>query len=57
MKLKKRIAFIGTGVMGKSIVKHLLHAGHEVTIYTRTIAKAKSLIELGANWASSPADA
>lgn len=31
---KKRIAFIGTGVMGASIIKHLLKNGHEVTVYT-----------------------
>ncbi|MBD8031573.1 MULTISPECIES: NAD(P)-dependent oxidoreductase [Solibacillus] len=53
----KKIGFIGTGVMGASIVKHLLNAGHEVTIYTRTKAKADGLIELGAKWASSPAEA
>ncbi len=51
------IAFIGTGVMGASIVKHLLKAGHEVTVYTRTQAKALPLIELGAKWADSPAQA
>lgn len=36
---KERIAFVGTGVMGASIVKHLLNNGHEVTIYTRTKKK------------------
>ena len=35
-----KIAFIGTGVMGASIVKHLLKAGKEVTIYTRTKVNA-----------------
>ncbi|MCS1383856.1 NAD(P)-dependent oxidoreductase [Lysinibacillus sphaericus] len=54
---KERIAFIGTGVMGASIVKHLLQNGHEVTVYTRTKEKAEPLIALGANWASSPAEA
>lgn len=52
-----KIAFIGTGVMGASIVKHLLKAGKEVTIYTRTKEKANELLNLGAQWASSPADA
>lgn len=51
------IAFIGTGVMGASIVKHLLRAGHDVTIYSRTKAKAVPLLELGAKWADSPAEA
>lgn len=54
---KQRIAFIGTGVMGASIVKHLLQNGHEVTVYTRTKEKAEPLIALGASWASSPAEA
>ncbi len=54
---KERIAFIGTGVMGASIVKHLLHNGHEVTVYTRTKEKAEPLVALGATWASSPAEA
>ena len=51
------IAFVGTGVMGSSIVKHLLKAGHEVTVYTRTKSKAQQLIDLGATWADTPAQA
>ena len=51
------IAFIGTGVMGKSIVLHLLKANHDVTIYTRTKEKAQSLIEAGATCAASPKEA
>ena len=53
----KKIGFIGTGVMGSSIVKHLLNAGHKVTIYTRTKSKADELIALGATWAETPAQA
>ncbi|MEG0383629.1 MAG: NAD(P)-dependent oxidoreductase [Solibacillus sp.] len=53
----KKIGFVGTGVMGASIVKHLLNAGHEVTIYTRTKSKADSLVSLGAKWAETPASA
>ena len=53
----KKIGFIGTGVMGASIVKHLLNAGHEVTVYTRTKSKADALVEQGAKWANSPAEA
>jgi len=52
---QKKIAFIGTGVMGSSIVKHLLKAGFEVTVYNRTKAKADPLIGLGALWADTPA--
>ncbi|WP_341301736.1 NAD(P)-dependent oxidoreductase [Lysinibacillus sp. FSL H8-0500] len=54
---RQRIAFIGAGVMGASIIKHLLQNGHEVTVYTRTKAKAEPLIALGASWASTPAEA
>lgn len=56
MQLQK-VAFIGTGVMGSSIVKHLLQHKFDVTIYSRTKKKAEPLIELGARWASTPAEA
>jgi 3-hydroxyisobutyrate dehydrogenase len=49
-----RIAFVGTGVMGKSMAGHLLKAGHEVVVYTRTKAKAEDLLKAGARWADSP---
>jgi 3-hydroxyisobutyrate dehydrogenase len=52
-----RIAFVGTGVMGSSMVGHLLTAGHEVRVYTRTRAKAAPLLAAGAHWADSPAAA
>lgn len=48
------IGFVGTGVMGQSIVKHLLKAGHSVFIYTRTKSKAEKLISEGAVWCKSP---
>lgn len=57
MDLNLNIAFIGTGVMGKSIVKHLLKAGFDVTVYNRTKEKAHPLIELGAKWADTPSEA
>jgi len=47
----RKIAFIGTGVMGASIVKHLLRADYDVVVYTRTKAKAEPLVEAGARWA------
>lgn len=50
----KKIAFIGTGVMGKSIVKHLLAKQYEVSIYTRTKEKAQELLTIGALWAPTP---
>lgn len=49
-----KIGFIGIGVMGHSIVTHLMNAGHELMIYTRTKSKAETLIENGANWCQTP---
>jgi 3-hydroxyisobutyrate dehydrogenase len=50
----QRIAWIGTGVMGASMCGHLIAAGHPVTIYSRTRAKAQPLLDRGADWADSP---
>ncbi|WP_404408854.1 NAD(P)-dependent oxidoreductase [Jeotgalibacillus malaysiensis] len=49
-----KIGFIGTGVMGKSIVLHLLKE-HPVHIFTRTKQKAEELISHGAVWEDTPA--
>lgn len=46
----KKIAFLGTGVMGVSVINHLLDSNYEVAIYTRTKEKARSLIDAGAVW-------
>lgn len=51
-----KIGFIGTGVMGKSIVKHFLAAGHEVTVYNRTKSKTDELVEQGAVWQDTPGE-
>jgi 3-hydroxyisobutyrate dehydrogenase len=37
------ILFIGTGVMGAPMAKHLSHHGHKIYAYNRTYAKAKAL--------------
>ena len=50
----KKIGFIGTGVMGSSMVKHLLNAGYLVTVYNRTKEKAQAVIDAGAIWANTP---
>lgn len=46
----KNIGFIGTGVMGKSMASHVLKAGYNVTVYTRTKHKAEELLAEGATW-------
>ena len=50
-----QIGWIGTGVMGTSLVGHLLAAGHSVTVYNRTKAKAQAVLDKGAVWADTPA--
>jgi len=50
------IGWIGTGVMGLSMARHLLTAGHKVTIHTRTRSRAQPLLEEGAAWADSATD-
>jgi len=44
------LAFIGTGVMGRSMAGHLLKAGHAVHVHNRTKAKAQPLLDAGAHW-------
>lgn len=46
----KTVGFIGIGVMGRSMAEHLMDAGYEVLVYTRTKAKADALIQKGASW-------
>ncbi|HLJ11694.1 MAG TPA: NAD(P)-dependent oxidoreductase [Planctomycetaceae bacterium] len=51
---KTRIGWIGTGVMGASMVGHLMHAGFSATVYNRHKEKAEPLLGKGAKWAGSP---
>ena len=39
------VAFIGLGVMGYAMAGHLSKAGHLVTVYNRTTAKAESWVD------------
>jgi 3-hydroxyisobutyrate dehydrogenase len=48
------IAFIGTGVMGRSMAGHLLKAGHTLHVHNRSREKAASLLEQGATWHDTP---
>lgn len=41
----KTVGFIGIGVMGRSMAGHLMDAGYEVLVYTRTKAKADTLVQ------------
>lgn len=52
---KNTIGFIGLGVMGNAMAGHLLAAGYKVLVNTRTVGKAKNLLEKGAGWRDTPA--
>jgi len=49
-----KVAFLGTGIMGAPMARHLAGAGHEVRAWNRTPEKAEGL---GASVAGSPAEA
>jgi 3-hydroxyisobutyrate dehydrogenase-like beta-hydroxyacid dehydrogenase len=51
------VGFIGLGNMGAGITRSLLRAGHRVTVYNRTRARAEALQREGATVASSVAEA
>ena len=47
----KHIGWIGTGIMGKAMCKHLLNANYTLTVFNRTKSKTDELITLGAHYA------
>ena len=54
----QRVAFLGLGVMGYPMAGHLARAGHQVTVYNRTAAKAAAWVaEYGGTSAATPAQA
>ena len=55
--LPPTVAFIGIGVMGRSMARHLMAAGHPLTVFTRTKSKADDLLAAGARWAATPGEA
>ena len=53
-----KVAFLGLGVMGYPMAGHLARAGHQVTVYNRTAAKAGQWVdEYGGRSASTPRQA
>lgn len=52
----KKIGFIGVGVMGKSMVRNLMKAGFELSIYTRSKEKVEDVIAEGAKWCNNVAE-
>ncbi len=54
---KAKIGFIGLGLMGRPMATNLLKAGHAVTVWNRTAARADELVAAGAKLAKSPKEA
>src|SRR5215471_18298869 len=54
--MAENIGFIGLGVMGKPMAKHLLAAGHHLTVHNRSRGPVDELVAAGATAGSSPAD-
>lgn len=52
-----RIAFIGMGVMGAAMAANIHKAGFALTVATRSRDKAQALLDAGAQWAGSAAEA
>ena len=50
------IGFIGLGIMGKPMALNLIKAGFDLTVYNRTAAKCRPLVEAGAAQAHSPGE-
>lgn len=53
----QQIAILGTGRMGKGIALNILRSGRNLTVWNRSKEKAKTLIDGGAVWAETPAEA
>ena len=54
---KQKVAYIGTGAMGKQHIYKLLEDGYEVQVYDKYPEAATTVIEKGAVWKDSPKEA
>jgi 2-hydroxy-3-oxopropionate reductase len=54
--MPENIGFIGLGVMGKPMAKHLIAKGHRVTVHNRSRGAVDELVAAGATAGKSPAD-
>jgi 2-hydroxy-3-oxopropionate reductase len=52
----ENIGFIGLGVMGKPMAKHLIAAGHRLVVHNRSRGAVDDLVAVGAAAAASPAE-
>jgi len=51
-----KIGIAGTGKMGTAIAARLKSVGHDLLVWNRTEAKAKTAMDLGATWCTTPKD-
>jgi 2-hydroxy-3-oxopropionate reductase len=56
MAAKMKLGFIGLGLMGKPMARHLLEAGFPLVVHNRSQAAVKELVKLGAQEAGSAKD-
>ncbi len=56
-QLSSRVTVVGLGLMGTAIARSLARAGHEVTVWNRTPARAAALTDAGVTAASTLAEA
>ena len=50
-----KVAFLGLGVMGYPMARHLKNSGHDVTVYNRTLSKAQAWVDVyGGQYATTP---
>lgn len=52
-----KIGFIGVGVMGGPMVLNLMKKGFDVSVFTRTKSKAQAVLDAGAHWCDTAAQA
>lgn len=52
-----KVGWIGTGNMGRPMARHVLEAGNALTVHDLRREAASELLEMGAKWADSPAEA
>lgn len=54
--MSENVGFIGLGVMGRPMAKHLLARGHSVVVFNRSTPAVNELVAAGATAGASPAD-
>ena len=54
--MPETVGFIGLGVMGRPMAKHVLAKGHPLVVFSRSRPPVDELVGLGARAGSSPAD-